>query len=1116
VLEDTVGSEGSRRRRASSTHSDVSDGSKARYTHRPRMISTGGLSEDPDDEAPRTEMTYTEYSDCRDSIILPKTELTGVYEGMDDLLPPRLPISKHCAGNEHDSDTWRRPTGAKVSGGLLAGPISLQGMHSPHRGSDKAAAGVSRTPKAQQPEDCWLAGTKSLASQLELLEPRARSPSSRPASQEGITKRPQSRDLANAVSILGGECDVRSKDQSEMLADILQLLPFFRQLGRQLTVGLAGRAVLTKLKHDAVLAAAGAPIDCFYMVLAGSLTIFKGNHQTAPNMVGTIKKGEGFFQTGLVSEIISPVSVVGTHQSWLLTISAVEYRSIRSQQRLKRAIHHQAAEAAGMAQDNQRITQFDILTTPPEERNEEMNRFFSDLTKHLDFLKSMPSGTKWRLATQMQFAMFPIGHEVFREGDKGDLFYVILSGSVDVLKDVPGFHVSKVVASMAPGAAFGELALLRQDGVRAGTVRCATDCQFLTLSRAAYQAELAAEHTEELHRKMRFLSHVFPALRHFTHQHLSTFTTYFASKILPAETVLAQKGDNITDVYFVVRGEVKLTVEVEMFKPKSVKSSEIGGDGALKFIVDKFMKSKRALLVGSASKGECFGEMHVWAGCQKWLCTATTSSDTELLHINTTHFLKYITPDIVAALRTNAVVKSENMRARVASQLNMLLRRGWEKREEVPLPVVPPVKKRERQDKIWKKREALRRKRLGLPPESSDEEPDVPKVDDTEQWLEKVRKANPTMPKNLLPEKNEVVRDFGFYFRPRVPVNERKRDTKNKMEIWAAEGKKRQMAQKDLASLNVSKRVAAKVDQYRQDTDNMKSLKERLERYEAERHKVLQNERDFKTENAILAREYLSPDHRHAIAERVVEKTHHSVEVLTRHQKFLEAQRQAAAELVKKVEQTAEQALAIKEAERKRAIAEWQERERRYQELRLMALATPPRSPEERIEERREQIQQHKYDARMRRKEKARHRRAVTSLAITTRAATPPKPKPPLGLQKLQPRSVTTPRPMYKSPRSAGIVPKRKFTPPVFPPATPDSPPAITNRSALSPSHKNSVSPSNKTMGSPTNKSSQLLANRPASQQRGLLGSPETARRAASEEPITPSSRKALFQRSAR
>ena len=68
------------------------------------------------------------------------------------------------------------------------------------------------------------------------------------------------------------------------------------------------------------------------------------------------------------------------------------------------------------------------------------------------------------------------GKIVIREGDAGDRYYAVASGSVDESR--AGTHVS----TLGPGEEFGEIALLR-DVPRTATVIATTDSQLLSLHR---------------------------------------------------------------------------------------------------------------------------------------------------------------------------------------------------------------------------------------------------------------------------------------------------------------------------------------------------------------------------------------------------------------------------------------------------------------------------------------------------------------------------------------------------------------------------------------------------------------------------------------------------------
>ena len=78
------------------------------------------------------------------------------------------------------------------------------------------------------------------------------------------------------------------------------------------------------------------------------------------------------------------------------------------------------------------------------------------------------------IARQLDHAVVPAGQPVFSQGDAGDRFYVVVSGTAEVVGDgVP-------ITTLGPGDSFGEIALLRSVP-RTATVRAVTDLRLESL-----------------------------------------------------------------------------------------------------------------------------------------------------------------------------------------------------------------------------------------------------------------------------------------------------------------------------------------------------------------------------------------------------------------------------------------------------------------------------------------------------------------------------------------------------------------------------------------------------------------------------------------------------------
>jgi MFS family permease len=100
----------------------------------------------------------------------------------------------------------------------------------------------------------------------------------------------------------------------------------------------------------------------------------------------------------------------------------------------------------------------------------------------------LPVTTLERLAGRLRTASAAANTQLVEEGDDGDLFYVIKSGTVDVSRD--GRHL----ATLGPMDFFGEIALLH-DTPRVATCRATTDVVLYTLERARFVSAVSGHAT---------------------------------------------------------------------------------------------------------------------------------------------------------------------------------------------------------------------------------------------------------------------------------------------------------------------------------------------------------------------------------------------------------------------------------------------------------------------------------------------------------------------------------------------------------------------------------------------------------------------------------------------
>lgn len=97
----------------------------------------------------------------------------------------------------------------------------------------------------------------------------------------------------------------------------------------------------------------------------------------------------------------------------------------------------------------------------------------------VSFLAPLPEAILEQLARAAVEEPATAGAEIVRQGDRGDRFYVVSSGSLQVFVD------GAEVGTLGPGDSFGEIALLREVP-RTATVKARTDTLLFTLDREAF------------------------------------------------------------------------------------------------------------------------------------------------------------------------------------------------------------------------------------------------------------------------------------------------------------------------------------------------------------------------------------------------------------------------------------------------------------------------------------------------------------------------------------------------------------------------------------------------------------------------------------------------------
>jgi sigma-B regulation protein RsbU (phosphoserine phosphatase) len=111
------------------------------------------------------------------------------------------------------------------------------------------------------------------------------------------------------------------------------------------------------------------------------------------------------------------------------------------------------------------------------------------LLKHVPLFVSLPPSELAELAISLQETCYSAGTVLFREGDYGNRFYIVLDGQISIVKALDSDD-ERLLGLRGAGEFVGEMSLLSQDGLRTASVRVEADARVLELTRADFDALL--------------------------------------------------------------------------------------------------------------------------------------------------------------------------------------------------------------------------------------------------------------------------------------------------------------------------------------------------------------------------------------------------------------------------------------------------------------------------------------------------------------------------------------------------------------------------------------------------------------------------------------------------
>mmetsp|Transcript_4190 Transcript_4190/g.8406 ORF Transcript_4190/g.8406 Transcript_4190/m.8406 type:complete len:537 (+) Transcript_4190:1328-2938(+) len=259
----------------------------------------------------------------------------------------------------------------------------------------------------------------------------------------------------------------------------------------------------------------------------------------------------------------------------------------------------------------------ETLRQPGNQRTEEDLNLVQNYTRHIEFFAKLneEQGNEElhrACCRVMEFQYFYGGQFIFKYGEQGDFFCIILRGSVALLQpkkkkrpteeaagntaeaseehseagseshkqtqELPGELPTQEtvveseeekfskLAELHAGASFGELAILK-DLPRSATAQCLDDTSLAVIKAADFNKILAAYEEKKLTKKVEFLSSL-PFLRNWTKVALYKLTYFFKERSYKFNQFVYKEGSPANEVFVIRSGEFKFSKQSSSLQTK--------------------------------------------------------------------------------------------------------------------------------------------------------------------------------------------------------------------------------------------------------------------------------------------------------------------------------------------------------------------------------------------------------------------------------------------------------------------------------------------------------------------------------------------------------------------
>ncbi|OQR88563.1 hypothetical protein THRCLA_10242 [Thraustotheca clavata] len=323
---------------------------------------------------------------------------------------------------------------------------------------------------------------------------------------------------------------------------------------------LCRRMKLATYYSNEVVFKQGDEGDALYIIFSGCVEVRvsqKVSGELVEVVVCDLHKGDFFGERSLLRDEPRAATIVTKTMTELASICRDDYNVMLKQD--QQDYIDKAKVPITPSAINSHDTYVRILRKKPNLRTKIDVTTLTTYIETIKFFRALPKTFIRELCTVIELINIGPNTTIFREGEIGKLFYVIMSGSVDVKVnsvDRRGGKGQTKLINLIEGAHFGELALMKANGLRSATVVTTTSCELLIISEHDYNNILRKLQKEDMSKRLELLDKI-PMFQSvdWTNELMEELCYVLVEQRYPAGTKIYTQGDKALQMYFITRGE---------------------------------------------------------------------------------------------------------------------------------------------------------------------------------------------------------------------------------------------------------------------------------------------------------------------------------------------------------------------------------------------------------------------------------------------------------------------------------------------------------------------------------------------------------------------------------